>query len=128
MIKLINKTKKLIKFIPILLIILLPVDLNSAPRGYYTTGPATEDNLEVTFDFNPSGFCIKNTGSTNEMYADFTDGEAEVDSTDSTNFYFAPGAQICFDTEDPNVTNDFIVGVICDTGETTTYEIFGIHR
>lgn len=116
------------KFWNSLFILLIAVSLSAAPRSYYDSGSVTDVNAQITFDFNPSGFCIKNTGATNELFYDFSDGVAVADTTDSSNIQLAANTEHCFNTGDPNVSNDFIIGVICSAAETTTYEVRGIHR
>lgn len=112
----------------LVVLVLIAVTVTAAPRSYYTSGSASDVNAQITYPFNPSGFCIKNTGATNEMFYDFSDGVAVADTTDSANIQIGAGVEHCFNTNDPDVTRTFVIGVICSSGETTTYETRGIHR
>lgn len=120
------RLKSLIVFF--VLVFSLAVGASAAPRGYGDRNTATDVNTAVTFAFYPSGFCIENQGTSNELFYDFTDGVATTDDTDSTNIYLAPGKEHCYNTNDPNVTNTFVIGIICSSAETTTYAVRGIHR
>lgn len=93
----------------------------SAHRAWGKSGTATTTNATLTAPFNPSSICVSNTGTTNNLYFDYTDGVA-VAADDSTNHLVPPGVTICLGWNDPNVVNDFTVGVIT-SASTTTYNI-----
>lgn len=116
----------MMKKILVVFFVLLLGTAQAAHKAYGKSGTATTTNAVITFPFNPSSICVSNTGTTNNLYFDYTDGIA-VAADDSTNHLVPPGATLCLAWNDPNVVNEFLVGVIT-SASTTTYNINGTQR
>ena len=102
------------------LILFFPVLSYAAGRSYGEWDTATDANHKITVGFMPNSYCITNTGSTNALYIDFTDGVAAATSG-STNIKINPNVTQCFNNDDPQANRTFEIGLICAAGLSTTY-------
>lgn len=113
------------KALKVLGLILISSLLYAAPPlTWNKSGTATTSNATITAPFNPISVCIKNTGGTNNLWVDWTDGVATTDD-DSTNVLFGPGIEYCFDFISQNVNDTFTIGVI-SSASTTTYKVLAL--
>ena len=106
------------------LLILIPSFLLAGPKVWNKTGTATATSATLTVGststpFNPAGFCIKNTGGTNNLFFNFTPPAVATD--DTLNFIVEPGLEYCIDFS--TQLFDTTVAVIAEAGLTTTYSM-----
>jgi hypothetical protein len=117
----------MMRILRVVLVLLISVSAYaSGPRSWYNTGTATVANAAVATPFGVASICIKNTGATNDLYVDWTDGVA-VASANSTNLKFGPGIEYCFDFDNQNVLNVLSIGTITNAA-TTTWEMRAIAK
>jgi hypothetical protein len=109
-----------------LLSLALVINVEAIHRPWGKSGTATTTNATLTAPNNLSSICVTNTGTTNNLFIDYSDGVATT-ADDSTNHLISPGATLCLGWDDKNVTNDFTIGVIT-SASTTTYNINGTQR
>lgn len=102
----------------------------AGPRSWGFWGTATTSNATITVGgsttFGPANVCIYNSGATNDLYIDWTDGTATTDNN-STNIRIAAGASYCADFEALGTQNVVQIGVITSSS-TTTYIATAIGR
>lgn len=98
----------------------------AAHRPWGKSGTATTTNATLTCPFNPSSLCVSNTGGTNNLYFNYDTGVATT-ADNVGNHLVPPNATICLGWNDPNVTNEFLIGVITNAA-TTTYNINATQR
>lgn len=107
-------------------LILVPVVEAAGPRSWGKWGTATTSNAVLTVGgssspFGPANVCVYNSGATNPLYFDWTDGIATIDD-DSTNIRVDAGVAVCVDFHNENVSNVVEVGIIT-ASSTTSYVV-----
>lgn len=107
-----------------ILFLSLAFSTNAAgPRSWNKSGTATTSNATLTVGgstpFGPAAVCVSNTGDTNSLYFDWTDGVATT-TDNSTNQVVPPSMTICYSNLSKNVVNVMQIGVIT-ASSTTTY-------
>lgn len=102
----------------------------AGPRVWGKSGTATTTNATVTVGgtsiFYPASLCVENTGATNNLFIDWSDGVATA-TDNSTNILIGPGKSYCFNFDNPNVLNQMDIGLLAGAA-TTTYNLFAIAR
>lgn len=120
--KLLNAAKLLISVKLIILISALPAF--AAPRADHHDGNAAAGSATITFAFNPTSLAVCNDDTTDDFWIDFTDGVAAA-TDDSTNIRIKKLTCVTFTFADPNVLNEFEVGIIA-AANTPAYRMYGV--
>lgn len=114
----------------VLILILLANTVEAAgPRVWGKSGTATDTNATLTVggtsSFGPTSLCFENTGATNNIFIDWSDGIATT-TDNSTNIKIPPSKGYCFNFENDNVMNIFTFGIITSAATTSTYNAFAM--
>lgn len=114
-----------------ILFLLADYGFSAGPRTWGKSGTAGAANSTVTVGgtttFGPLSVCIVNTDTTDDLFADWTDGIATTDDN-STNMLIKAGATYCADFKDLGTRNVVEIGLIRAAAADATYNIIAIGR
>jgi hypothetical protein len=126
--------RKKVGFLAFMLLLVASISAISVyaagPRSWGKWGTATTSNATITVGgsttFGPANVCVYNSGDTNDLYMDWTDGVATTDDN-STNIRVCAGCSYCADFEALGTNNQVQIGLITSSS-TTTYIATAVAR